>query len=172
MPSGTPAPARYSQPAQHSSISNITAEPRGRLAGHRAPSYTRFPGADTGGSLLQTETHRILHAREYGAVADMGKAWTSIKTLARDLMAPPAQQAPGAAGVAAAVAVHVDLASLLAAAQGAPAGVAVAAGSLADEKASFMAFMSENYAKLAEEQLTALAFYKKFKSRIPKIAVV
>ena len=107
-----------------------------------------------------------------GAVADMGKAWTSIETLARDLMAPPAQQAPGAAGVAAAVAVHVDLASLLAAAQGAPAGVAVPAGSLADEKASFMAFMSENYAKLAEEQLTALAFYKKFKSRIPKIAVV
>ncbi len=42
---------------------------------------------------------------------------------------------------------------------------------LADERASFMAFMSENYARLADEQVT-LAFYKRFKGRIPKIAVV
>jgi hypothetical protein len=89
-------------------------------------------------------------------------------------MKPPAPQDPAEV---VASAVQVDLASFQAAAQGAPlaAGVAMSAGgleTLADEWASFMAFVSENYAKLVEEQLAALAFYKEFKSRIPKIAVL
>ncbi len=73
-------------------------------------------------------------------------------------MKPPAPQDPAHV---VALTVQVDLASLQAAAQGAPlaAGVAISAGGLAtllvDEWASFMAFMNVNYAKLVEEQLTA-----------------
>jgi len=41
---------------------------------------------------------------------------------------------------------------------------------LIDEKRHFFECMSENHAKLKDDQLPALVLFKKYKSRIPKIA--
>jgi len=110
-----------------------------------------------------------------GSPALLSKAWTSLERLAKALTAPPPPvvAAGGAAQAAAQPGAHASLAALLAAAEGgAAAGVPAAAATLVDEKTPFINFMSENHAKLKEDQLSALGFFKKYKSRIPKIAVV
>lgn len=108
------------------------------------------------------------------AVAALAQAWAALDKLAQDLTPPPPPAGGGAAPGGAAVGIAaVSLAELLAGVQGGGAAAgAHQAASLADEKASFLSFMSENHAMLKGDQLPALAFYKKYKNRIPKIAVV
>lgn len=109
-----------------------------------------------------------------GGVAGLTQAWAALENLAHNLTAPPPPiGGAAAAGGAAAGAGATSLAELFAAAApgGAAAPIALHA-TLADERASFLAFMAENHAKLKDDKLSALEFYKKYTSRIPKISIV
>lgn len=94
-------------------------------------------------------------------------AWTSLERLAKALTAPPPPvvAAGGAAQSASQPGAHASLVTLLAWLR-----VVLLSGPEATLIDEMRQFMSENHAKLKVDQLPALGLFKKYKSRIPKIA--
>ena len=94
----------------------------------------------------------------------------TLERLAKALTAPPPPVA-AAGGVAQSTAqpgAHASLVTLLAWLR--VVLLSVLEATLIDEKRYFFEFMSENHAKLKDDQLPAIGLFKTYKSRIPKIA--